>query len=131
LLCKSKITFSLPYNGGMNNVEQWDKLIDEDPGDSFLRLNYADWLEEHGDMEHAYLERWLAKEGIYPYPPNKFANLPHYGWINNLSAYDKEHQIPWYLHKYMVAQYAPYDTRKNAEEFLLTVLKKHHGNILL
>jgi uncharacterized protein (TIGR02996 family) len=44
----------------------WQALLDRDPADPALRLQYSDWLEEQGQMTEAELQRWLAHNGKYP-----------------------------------------------------------------
>jgi uncharacterized protein (TIGR02996 family) len=46
----------------------WDRLLDQTPGDATLRLGYADWLEENGETARAGAQRWLAARGLYPQP---------------------------------------------------------------
>jgi uncharacterized protein (TIGR02996 family) len=47
--------------------EDWERMLDEDPGDLVTRLAYADWLEDRGqDAEGAAGHRWLAGEGKWP-----------------------------------------------------------------
>jgi uncharacterized protein (TIGR02996 family) len=51
----------------MTNAD-WQALLDADAGDATLRLQYSDWLEEHGRTEEAEAQRWLARVGKRPNP---------------------------------------------------------------
>jgi uncharacterized protein (TIGR02996 family) len=46
--------------------EDFEAALDRDPDDGALRLVYADWLEEQGDVELAYAQRWMARHGKRP-----------------------------------------------------------------
>ena len=39
----------------------WQALLDNDPADSTLRLQYSDWLEDQGLAVEAEVQRWLAQ----------------------------------------------------------------------
>jgi uncharacterized protein (TIGR02996 family) len=44
----------------------WQSLLDREPADATLRLQYSDWLEEQGQMTDAEVQRWLARASKYP-----------------------------------------------------------------
>jgi uncharacterized protein (TIGR02996 family) len=47
--------------------EDWQKLLDRDPSDAALRLQYSDWLEEQGRAgAEAEVQRWLARNRKWP-----------------------------------------------------------------
>jgi uncharacterized protein (TIGR02996 family) len=46
----------------------WQALLDREPADSALRLQYSDWLEEQGLLNEAEVQRWLARAGKHPNP---------------------------------------------------------------
>lgn len=40
---------------------EFERGLDAEPENWNLRLVYADWLDEHGDQELAFAQRWMAK----------------------------------------------------------------------
>ena len=42
--------------------------ICENDDDHYLKLVYADWLEERGEADNAEAWRWIAKHKLSPYP---------------------------------------------------------------
>lgn len=48
-------------------VERWQFILNifNEPENSFWRLIYADWLEEHGDCDQALRLRERAKESCW------------------------------------------------------------------
>lgn len=45
----------------MITCPDFESQLDANPTDWTLRLVYSDWLEEHGDIEFAKAQRWMAK----------------------------------------------------------------------
>ena len=46
----------------------WDKFLAENPGDQTLRLAFADWLDDAGELTRAEAVRFLLREGKRPRP---------------------------------------------------------------
>jgi uncharacterized protein (TIGR02996 family) len=46
----------------------WQALLDREPANNDLRLQYSDWLEEEGLMPEAEVQRWLVRTGKRPNP---------------------------------------------------------------
>jgi uncharacterized protein (TIGR02996 family) len=52
--------------------------LDEQPDDGQIRLILADLLEEQGQADAAYCQRWLAKQ--HKWPDNKLGSFNKTGW---------------------------------------------------
>ncbi len=112
--------------------DDWENLLDENPVDSITRSAYADWLEEQGEIDLSFLQRWLGKYKIRPYKPGEGATSEldiktWYGWFAPTSHNEK--LAPWAVLPELVSKglknlHAFYDTRREAELALLPVLKK-------
>jgi uncharacterized protein (TIGR02996 family) len=46
----------------------WQALLDQEPANDDLRLQFSDWLEEEGRMPEAEVQRWLVRTGKRPNP---------------------------------------------------------------
>jgi uncharacterized protein (TIGR02996 family) len=56
------------------NAEAFDTQVIFHPEDTVLRLAFADFLEENGEVDFANTQRWMVSNGIY-LPP-----ISHHGY---------------------------------------------------
>jgi uncharacterized protein (TIGR02996 family) len=117
--------------------EEWDRLLDEEPGDLATRYAFADWLEDQDRSAEARAQRWLADNAKWPFDWSRneeITGFHSWDWYCpevtkamwdvpdsctlglrmyvRLSRGDAQNQINW----------ADYPTRRAAEEDLVRVL---------
>jgi uncharacterized protein (TIGR02996 family) len=113
---------------------EWQALLDASPADATARLVYADWLDEQGLSPEAEVQRWLARQGKYPYDWSKNEGYsPHdFDWYKEGG--DARWDVPAYctlplslwllLGKGDSGNWASYRSRAGAEADLVTAWRK-------
>lgn len=65
--------------------DDWERLLDEDPGNSVTRLAYADWLEDNSFVTMARAQRWMGDFKRWPFfvsssKTGLWPNSPEWRW---------------------------------------------------
>jgi uncharacterized protein (TIGR02996 family) len=118
----------------MTEETAFQAALDAEPGNSGLRLVFADWLEERGDWRAAGY-RWMGEHRKWPYDWSKDRNVRAYNthdwFIENAAA---TWEVP--SHCILPAEFGPwfssplhwpsYESRREAEDALCRVI---HGRL--
>ncbi len=109
----------------------FEAALDSAPDDWPLRLVYADWLDENGDPELAFAQRWMGQNQKCPGSGySRRANLSSYDWFDGDDYHkDDPEDIPHGLFVrlpggvgYESDPYREYATRSDAERHLADAL---------
>lgn len=107
----------------MASEAEWKAELDASPADWFSRLIYADWLDENGETNKAYLQRWLVKHQIHPMWSSS-GDKVGWGWRNKWHDFSPMNlpygELSAALNK--GRKHWPYASRREAEEALLAHL---------
>ena len=102
----------------------WQTLLDRDPADAALRLQYSDWLEEQG-RTGAEVQRWLARARKWP-------NKTPIDWEWWREGWGMTHRhLPAILFRHLPGpsrDYQTYSTRQAAEQALVARLGAEPGD---
>jgi len=105
-------------SAAMTTYEEWQRELDYRPGDSLLRMAYADWLEENGsDKAEGY--RILGRFGLSPSITTKgLVSIPEWDWPLGLPKHWLEiaEKVIWYGHPLYFVERPK--TRDDIEELL-------------
>lgn len=71
----------------MTTHDHFHAAIDAAPGDMFPLLQFADWLEDHGEPAQAEAWRWLGVEGKVPYRNDEYYYWQMGSYITVLAVY--------------------------------------------
>jgi hypothetical protein len=106
--------------------------LDNYPHDALCRQALADLFEEHGDLEAARGQRWLADHGKWP--DNHLARYGQAGWHWWSEARDPRQQhavLPDWVQQHMPVCEWLYPTRIEAEAVLAHALTALHATASL
>ena len=65
--------------------DQWYEQLSQQPDDWELRLVFADWLEDQGEVTMAQYQRWATREKVCPEKSDTVSSeiQESFGWIHN------------------------------------------------
>jgi hypothetical protein len=109
----------------MSDEARLQAYLDKYPEDTDYRQILADLLEERGDDEAAFCQRWLAERSLWPDHDLEVFGLTGWHWW---SCPDRPHKrrahavLPQEVQDLMPRKEWIYDTRREAEQALAQVL---------